>query len=91
MKTKLPELFTSVPTGAGHPSQPWIIAQLDSILKFNDKHITKPANVPDVIGMGLKDAVYLLESNGFKVSVTGKGRVRSQKQMNINEIKLVLS
>lgn len=34
--------------------------------------------VPSVIGMGAKDAVYLLESKGLKVRLSGMGRVKSQ-------------
>jgi cell division protein FtsI (penicillin-binding protein 3) len=34
--------------------------------------------VPDVIGMGLKDAVHLLEKNGLNVVVKGKGAVYRQ-------------
>ena len=34
--------------------------------------------MPDVKGMGLKDALYLLESIGMKVSVKGKGKVVRQ-------------
>ncbi|MCD8292515.1 MAG: PASTA domain-containing protein, partial [Prevotellaceae bacterium] len=34
--------------------------------------------VPNVMGMGAKDAVYLLESKGLKVRLKGTGRVRSQ-------------
>lgn len=34
--------------------------------------------VPNVIGMGAKDAVYLLESKGLKVRLTGVGKVRKQ-------------
>lgn len=34
--------------------------------------------VPSVIGMGAKDAVYLLESKGLKVALSGKGKVNSQ-------------
>ena len=34
--------------------------------------------VPSVIGMGAKDAVYLLESKGLKVSLSGTGKVHSQ-------------
>lgn len=34
--------------------------------------------MPDVTGMGLKDAVYLLEENGVKVIVSGKGSVVKQ-------------
>jgi len=33
---------------------------------------------PDVKGLGLKDAVYLLENAGLKVTVTGRGRVMNQ-------------
>jgi cell division protein FtsI (penicillin-binding protein 3) len=34
--------------------------------------------VPNVQGMGLKDALYLLESNGLRVRFSGKGKVRQQ-------------
>ena len=34
--------------------------------------------VPDVSGMGLKDALYLLENEGYKVNFNGSGRVVSQ-------------
>jgi len=34
--------------------------------------------VPDVQGMTLRDAIYLLEKNGLHVSVQGKGRVSQQ-------------
>lgn len=34
--------------------------------------------VPNVVSMGLKDAVYLLESLGMRVDVVGRGSVRSQ-------------
>jgi cell division protein FtsI (penicillin-binding protein 3) len=33
---------------------------------------------PDVVGLGLKDAVYLLENKGLKVTATGRGRVVNQ-------------
>lgn len=34
--------------------------------------------VPDVRGMSLRDAIFLLENSGLKVRFSGKGRVRSQ-------------
>lgn len=34
--------------------------------------------VPDVTGMGLRDALYILENSGLKVSVSGNGKVASQ-------------
>lgn len=37
------------------------------------KHI-----MPDVVGMGLKDAIYLLENNGMQVHINGAGRVKEQ-------------
>ncbi len=37
--------------------------------------------VPNVVDMGLKDAVYLLESRGLKVVANGRGTVRSQSQV----------
>ncbi len=33
---------------------------------------------PNVVGMGLKDAVYLLENSGLKVTASGRGRVMNQ-------------
>lgn len=34
--------------------------------------------VPDVAGMGARDAVFLLESRGVKVKITGRGKVTKQ-------------
>jgi cell division protein FtsI (penicillin-binding protein 3) len=34
--------------------------------------------IPDVKGMGLKDALYLLESMDLRVAVKGSGKVRTQ-------------
>jgi polygalacturonase len=37
-----------------------------------------PGLVPNVVGMGAQDALYLLESVGLKVKINGVGRVRQQ-------------
>jgi cell division protein FtsI (penicillin-binding protein 3) len=34
--------------------------------------------MPDVVGMGLKDAIYILENKGLKISLQGKGKVINQ-------------
>ena len=34
--------------------------------------------MPDVMGFGLKDALYILENEGYTVSFEGKGRVIKQ-------------
>jgi cell division protein FtsI (penicillin-binding protein 3) len=38
----------------------------------------KEGIVPHVLGMGAKDAVYLLENAGLQVNLSGAGRVVSQ-------------
>jgi cell division protein FtsI (penicillin-binding protein 3) len=38
----------------------------------------QPAHVPDVRGMGLRDALYLLENAGLRVQTKGSGTVRRQ-------------
>jgi cell division protein FtsI (penicillin-binding protein 3) len=42
--------------------------------------------IPDVTGMGLRDALYLLESKGLKVKVVGKGMVEKQSLQAGNTI-----
>lgn len=39
---------------------------------------TQKGIIPDVLGMGARDAVYLLESRGVKVKLRGRGKVKSQ-------------
>ena len=36
------------------------------------------ATIPDVSGLSLRDALFILENKGLKVDYTGKGRVMSQ-------------
>ncbi len=49
----------------------------------NGKYIVRKAAVaknavPDVSGMGLRDALYILESYGLQVTVSGNGKVQAQ-------------
>jgi cell division protein FtsI (penicillin-binding protein 3) len=48
----------------------------DSLLMQN--RTVPDRTVPSVIGMGLKDAIYLLENRGCRVRVEGVGKVRRQ-------------
>jgi cell division protein FtsI (penicillin-binding protein 3) len=56
--------------------------QNDEWIKLSDKKYIaneiKADIVPDVVGMGLKDALYLLESRGLRVEFRGKGNVKGQ-------------
>jgi cell division protein FtsI (penicillin-binding protein 3) len=45
-----------------------------------------PALVPNVVDMGLKDALYLLESKGLKVEADGRGTVRQQSLLPGSQI-----
>ncbi|MVN78045.1 PASTA domain-containing protein [Hymenobacter sp. HMF4947] len=40
--------------------------------------VTRPGRMPDVHGLSLRDALFLLENRGLKVQTTGTGRVREQ-------------
>jgi len=58
----------------------WIVAIKDNDkLKLEKRKITNN-QVPNVIGMPLNDAVYLLENAGLKVKAEGDGQVISQSQ-----------
>ena len=50
----------------------------DSAQQAAAKIIIKEALVPNTVGMGAKDALYLLESKGLEVSLNGFGTVASQ-------------
>lgn len=49
-----------------------------AVILQDQTHSSSPTAVPSVIGMGAKDAVYLLESKGLKVRLSGVGQVKNQ-------------
>lgn len=57
----------------------WLAQQKDSSGKYSAKAMEmNAATVPDVQGMGLKDAIFILERSGMRVSCAGRGKVVSQ-------------
>ena len=58
----------------------WSLAEVDdSTQRAEFSEVATAQNkMPRVVGMGLKDAIYLLESRGLRVGFTGHGRVTSQ-------------
>jgi cell division protein FtsI (penicillin-binding protein 3) len=46
-------------------------------IRLNENQVSEE-RVPDVRGMGARDAVFLLESSGLQVRVSGIGKVKSQ-------------
>jgi cell division protein FtsI (penicillin-binding protein 3) len=69
----------------------WILTQLDSTLRLTIDPGVKAGTIPDVTGMGMKDAIYLLENAGYKVTVSGRGIVRSQKLIKPKEVTIVMN
>lgn len=60
-------------------NQPWVTQLSGDSRQLVDKNVVEATGiVPDVKGMGLRDALYLLESCGLQVSVAGAGAVLSQ-------------
>jgi cell division protein FtsI (penicillin-binding protein 3) len=56
----------------------WVVASsLDGQVQLQQTE-TENAVVPNVSGMSLRDALYLLENKGLKVNFNGKGRVLTQ-------------
>jgi cell division protein FtsI (penicillin-binding protein 3) len=56
----------------------WGRVTLDSIQFRMTPIIEREGLVPNVVGMGAQDALYILESAGLRVEIAGVGRVRSQ-------------
>ncbi|MDR2921676.1 MAG: PASTA domain-containing protein [Tannerella sp.] len=67
IKTKLDQISTDYVLGE----------QNNNALEVKELNVQKGL-VPRVIGMGAKDAVYLLENSGLRVNFSGKGKVISQ-------------
>ena len=56
----------------------WGVARMDTLKNVDIKTIEDNSLMPNVVGMGLKDALYVLESRGLDVHFSGQGMVRSQ-------------
>jgi len=64
----------------GEDSQ-WVSTRSTEEGVISSSRLISPQLVPNVVDMGLKDAVYLLESRGLKVEADGRGTVREQSQL----------
>ena len=67
-----------LPLSSTPANNSWVSAKVtDRKIAFQQVTQLKGA-VPDVTGMGLKDALYLLENAGLRVVVKGAGKVKTQ-------------
>lgn len=65
----------------------WGVARMDTLRNVDVRTIEHQDLMPDVVGMGLKDAIYILESRGLEVEFVGQGTVRSQNLPKGSRIK----
>lgn len=57
---------------------PWVKARIkDNSIDWK-KNTIQQGLTPNVLGMTLRDALYVLESSGFRVNISGEGRVQKQ-------------
>jgi cell division protein FtsI (penicillin-binding protein 3) len=64
--------------GLDKVSSKWVLtSESNSYVEYQNK-VFRKSKVPQVLGMGLKDAVYLLESVGLRVIINGIGSVVDQ-------------
>ena len=59
----------------------WVKTKVDDNAVIWRKNQVTAGITPDVTGMTLRDAIYVLESCGYKVRISGTGRVRKQSVM----------
>ena len=60
---------------------PWVSTRSTPEGVISSSRLISSQLVPNVVDMGLKDAVFLLESKGLKVELNGWGTVRGQSQL----------
>ncbi|HAF28363.1 MAG TPA: peptidoglycan glycosyltransferase [Bacteroidales bacterium] len=67
-----------IPVNAEGVSSDWVSTNmLDSFVRLSNRKIIENL-MPNVIGMGVKDAVFLLENMGLSVEVHGRGTIQKQ-------------
>ncbi len=79
-KNDLDNIFKEleIPVDNNETLSEWVTTlSQDSIVKFNTRTVTNNLT-PNVKGMGLQDALYILENAGLKVTVVGFGTVKRQ-------------
>lgn len=56
----------------------WVTTEPSDAGVMMSERKTQNGSVPNVLGMGVRDALYLLENSGLNVKVNGRGAVRKQ-------------
>jgi len=67
-----------IPVEDSEATSEWILTfNQDSLVKYKNR-IIKDNLIPNVKGMGMKDALFILENKGLRVNMTGYGIVKQQ-------------
>lgn len=69
--------YLGLKTRKSTPSE-WVVTVQDSTDFTLAPRIVREEAIPNVVGMGLKDALYLLENMGLQVVIQGSGTIRKQ-------------
>jgi cell division protein FtsI (penicillin-binding protein 3) len=62
----------------GKPTSDWAITSVSSTAMLMNTKKIKKSIIPDVRGMGARDAIFLLENLGLMVKIKGAGKVSTQ-------------
>ena len=57
---------------------PWVRAKINDNSIDWKKNTVQQGLTPNVVGMTLRDALFVLETSGFRVNISGEGRVKNQ-------------
>lgn len=77
---EIKELYETfqVPLDSMSTNSEWAIALKSDTAVILETRIFRDGQVPNVKGMGARDAIYVLENLGLKVTVSGRGFVKQQ-------------
>ena len=76
LKQVLNEL--NIPVNDDKVDSKWVVTRKrDSLIDLANRYL-EPNMMPNVIGMGIKDAVFILENMGLTVELKGRGSIREQ-------------
>jgi cell division protein FtsI (penicillin-binding protein 3) len=73
-----PDVAAPIPTDSAGPIHSLLASNPQPASPLSLPNAAPTHGVPNVKGMGLKDALYLLESENLRVAVRGNGKVRAQ-------------
>lgn len=68
----------NIPVESKADDSDWIVTSTKQASVEIAPRSVKENLVPNVVGMGLRDAIFLLENQGLRVKITGSGMVKSQ-------------